>query len=121
MKCIHHEVGAICSFVTDRGLSIVKLRSKGMHPNEKVPISSIEELLDRSNQLWGKSLEYFLSISEFRDFSGRGLRDTIASFETDGAAGFLLVAYQDGGVISISNKMYPFQRDALSAAWWHPY
>jgi hypothetical protein len=33
---------------------------------------------------------------------------------------FLVVAYQDGGIISVSGTMLPFQMSAERAEWWGP-
>jgi hypothetical protein len=120
MKRIHRDVGAICSLITDNGLVTLKARSDGNRQSEVMPASAVRELLDRSNQLWGRSLDYFLAIQENENFSARGLSEAVVSVEAPGTVGFLLVAYQDGGVISISSRTYPFQQDAPSAAWWHP-
>jgi hypothetical protein len=33
---------------------------------------------------------------------------------------FLLVAYQDDGIISVSGTTLPFQTSAKQAEWWRP-
>jgi hypothetical protein len=42
-------------------------------------------------------------------------REALASAED-----FLVVAYQDGGLISISGTLLPFQEIAQPAEWWRP-
>lgn len=119
MKYIHHNVTSICGFVEDNNLTMKRINSDGRNSGEVSSTSDLIEMLEKSNQLWGTSLDYFFIVADSGIKDNIDLKKAIISIESGALPGFILVAYQDGGVISVSGKAYPFQKEAESAAWWH--
>jgi hypothetical protein len=63
-----------------------------------------------------------MSVSERMETEVVTLAETVTSVEAAAASAvrFLVVAYQDDGIISISGTMLPFQMSAERAEWWGP-
>jgi len=119
MKFIHHNVTSVCDFIKDNNLTIKKIKSDGQNKGEISSTSELIEMLEKSNKLWGTSLGYFFIVDEYEINDDIDLKNAVISIESGTLPGFILVAYQDGGVISVSGKAYPFQKEAESAVWWH--
>ncbi|WP_370677824.1 hypothetical protein [Pleomorphomonas sp. PLEO] len=119
MKRIHHDVTSICAFISTRKLVITKIRAGKQRFKETASPHDLAEMLEKSNTLWGTKLDYFFFVSDGDAPDNIDLANVVSSVESGAIPGFILVAYQDGGVISVSNKPYPFQEDAEPAAWWY--
>lgn len=118
MKFIHHSVASICSFVADNNLTITRVHADGQNTGEISSTPDLLEMLEKSNKLWGTILDYFFIVTDYKFEYKIDLTNAVISVESGAINGFVLVAYQDGGVISVSGKAYPFQKDAESASWW---
>jgi hypothetical protein len=69
----------------------------------------------------GLSLPYYLRISEAPETEAISLERAVTKVEAGSIENrFLIVGYQDGGIISISGRMFPFQEHAKRADWWRP-
>jgi hypothetical protein len=76
-------------------------------------------MLEQSQTLWGTSLPHFLRVSKSKVANCLSIGEAVAKTEElVSSEDFLIVAYQDGGLISISGTLLPFQESEKSAEWW---
>ncbi|WP_440410076.1 hypothetical protein [Neorhizobium petrolearium] len=124
MRYLHDEtdtvaVESMVAFVAAHGLSVSKCDLHGRSA-ETADSAEIGKLIEVSKTAWGDLFPYYLSIS-----SGEGKSRPLAYaaewIEAYGSStDFLLVNYQDGGLISVSGVLLPFQERARKADWWKP-
>jgi hypothetical protein len=122
MRCLHDEALKICEYASALGLVVTRCDVENKSPPAAVEASAIGEMLKRSETLWGTALPYYLCVSETFAAKAPSLKQAVMQVEAspDGKK-FLIIAYQDGGLISVSGAMLPFQIDARTAEWWAPY
>jgi hypothetical protein len=121
MRFIHQQTAEIRSFVDAAGLHVMRCSSDGSSPTITEPPSAIDVILAQSNTLWGLALPYFIRVSKSAAAGPLRLPEAVKKTEAATADdSFLIVAYQDGGVISISGRKLPFQEHAKPAGWWRP-
>jgi hypothetical protein len=121
MRYIHQQADNISAYIQTAGLQLTKCSNNGASPPEIVELSSVDDMLARSRTLWGLALPYYLSARSSSDAEAPPLNEAVLQLEAGSARNeFLLVAYQDGGLISVSATNLPFQEKALSADWWGP-
>ncbi len=122
MRFIHKSADEICEYVTDRELIVLRCANDGRSSEVVVLTSAIMEMLKQSETLWGLALPYYLSISSAQQPSCLDLSRAVSKIEAAAdSRNFLLVAYQDGGLISVSSVLLPFQKDSDRADWWKPW
>ncbi|MBS0219678.1 MAG: hypothetical protein JSR91_02955 [Proteobacteria bacterium] len=122
MRYLHYEVDEICNYTHSRCLAVSKCDFENKVTPVAVSIDAIEEMLKRSETLWGLALPYYLSIAKSVEANSLTLKEAVEQVEASPSADrFLLVAYQDAGVISVSGVALPFQIAARDAKWWAPY
>jgi hypothetical protein len=122
MRYIHHTADNIREYIENNNLGVVKRSCDGKPPLEIVAPSVIGDMLEQSHTLWGLALPYFVSVSKKMEAELVTLAEAVMSVEAAAAPAvrFLVVAYQDGGIISVSGTMLPFQMSAERAEWWGP-
>jgi hypothetical protein len=75
-----------------------------------------------AHTLWGAALPYYFIVSKLIEAGTISLKEAVANIEASPADDrFLIVAYQDGGLITVSAAALPFQLGARKADWWRPY
>ncbi|PKR89713.1 hypothetical protein CXZ10_07385 [Pleomorphomonas diazotrophica] len=119
MRYIHHDVTAICDFIAGNNLNIIRLPPAEQNSSEIFRTANVEDMLEKSHKLWGTNLDYFFIVTDGDLDNNMDIKKAIEYTESGKIRGFLLAAYQDGGIISVSNKVYPFQEGAEMAAWWY--
>ena len=78
-------------------------------------------MLEQSQTLWGLSVPHFICVSKSIATNCVSIDEAVAKTEgLESHDDFLIVAYQDGGLISISGRLLPFQEIAEPAEWWRP-
>ena len=101
---------------------MTKCVSNGSAPPEEASSALIKEILKETDTLWGTVLPYHASVSRTKETENLPLWEAVARIEAAQEPDrFLVVAYQDGGVTSVSGTRFPFQADARPAEWWEPY
>jgi hypothetical protein len=121
MRYLHENPEKICDYVRVRGLVVSKCHSTEVSATVVLDVSAIEAMDKKTETLWGTSLPYYLFVSPVIEDKRLLLRDAVADAESwPSKDRFLLVAYQDGGLISASGMVLPFQEEALLAEWWAP-
>ncbi len=122
MRYFHQGADKICDYVRSRGLVVAKRHYAQLNSTILVEAASITEMCKRSETLWGGSLIYYLAVStEFED-ARASLAEAVANVEASLVEDkFLVVTHQDGGIISVSGTLLPFQVYAEAAEWWRPY
>jgi hypothetical protein len=122
MRYIHHAADDIREYIERKGLCVVKRSCDGKPPLEVVTPGEIGDMLEQSHTLWGLVLPCFMSVSERMETEVVTLAEAVTSVEAAAASAvrFLVVAYQDDGIISVSGTMLPFQMSAERAEWWGP-
>jgi len=119
MRYLHPNPTKICDYVRVRDLVVSKCHSTEPSPAVVVDTAAIEEMDKTTETLWGTSLPFYLFVSPLIEDKRLLLRDAVASAESwPSKERFLLVAYQDGGLISVSGMVLPFQEEAQTAEWW---
>ena len=96
-------------------------KGDGQSTSTPVPWSTIDEMLVQSNLLYGLSLPYYLIVSPEIEIKNQPIHEAVSRIETSKTRDeFLIIAYQDGGLITVSGAKLPFQNDAKKANWWWP-
>jgi hypothetical protein len=122
MRCLHYEADQICKYVHSLGLVVTKCDFENKFPPIAAGTGAIEEMLKRSGTLWGLALPDYFYISKAFEAEAPTLKEAVLKIEASADAdGFLIVAYQDAGLISVSGALLPFQIGARNAEWWAPY
>ena len=122
MRYFHLDAARMCAYVSASQLAVAKCDFEAKTPPVAVNASAIEAMLKRSETLWGAALPYYLRISRSADASALSLKEAVAQIESSAAAEtFLAVAHHDGGLVSVSGVLLPFQVDAKTGDWWSPY
>jgi len=79
----------------------------------------LDAYFSQSNLLWGLMPKTFVYVGIREPQGNLTLHKAIQDAEYAGNdASFLLVGYQDGGLISVSNRKLAFQAEAQPADWW---
>lgn len=119
MRFLHLNVDGLCSHIESLGLLVAECaRDKSSRPRV-VPITVIKEMLQASKQLWGAISPNHLSVSKSAEAEAAPLSSAVVIVEAgSGADRFLLVPYEDGGIVSVSGTLLAFQVGARPAEWW---
>ena len=119
MRYLHQTPEKICDYVRVRDLVVSKCHSTEALPAVVLDVSAIKDMDKRTETLWGTSLPYYLFVSPLIEDKRLLLRDAVADAESwPSKERFVLVAYQDGGLISVTGMVLPFQEEAQLAEWW---
>ncbi|HYD05104.1 MAG TPA: hypothetical protein VEC60_05240 [Reyranella sp.] len=122
MRYLHYDAARLCEYISVSGLLVAQCDFESKAPPNAVDVSAIQTMLKRSETLWGTALPYYLWISKSAEGNTASLAEAVAQIESSAdQEKFLIVAYQDGGLISVSGIRLPFQVDARKADWWGPY
>lgn len=122
MRYLHYEADQICEYVRSLGLWVTKCEFKNRAPAMVVDVTAIDEMLRQSEILWGTALPYYLTIANTIEAEPVPLADAVTRAEgTSATDHFLIIAYQDYGLISVSGAPLTFQKGARAAEWWRPY
>ncbi|TBX98343.1 hypothetical protein [Rhizobium laguerreae] len=121
MRYLHSDVKAIRMFAEENQLSLTRIEPTTSPALRIIDYASIDEMLEASQKLWGLTLPFYVMASKKKVKDFYSLKDAVTTLEAAPKSDdFILVAYQDGGIISISNNILPFQPDAAKASWWTP-
>lgn len=122
MRFLHYEVNEICHYVRLLDLSVTRCDFENKSSPMAVDVDAVPEMLKKSETLWGLALPYYLTVAESAMGNAFALGDAVEQIEAIPITErFLLVAYQDAGIISVSGVILPFQIAAKDAKWWAPY
>jgi hypothetical protein len=103
-------------------LKVAKCDFEDGKPAVTVSVAAIDEMLSLTDTLWGTALPYYYEVANSPDAVSMPLEQAVASVEgAPWTERFLVVAYQDGGLITVSGVILPFQAGARKAEWWGPY
>jgi hypothetical protein len=115
------DVGDIVRHVASAGLAVSKCDRHGVTRSAQVSEVAISEMLEESRELWGALLPYYLWVSSSHRARAVTLAVSIAEIQAAALAdAFLLVGYEDEGVVSVSNSKLSFQAGVQPADWWQP-
>lgn len=121
MRCMHQSASEIRKCADSRALNVVKCNNDGSSSPVTTTSNAIEEMLEQWQSLWGLALPHFICVSNSITANCVSLEKAVAETEAFASGeDFLIVAYQDGGIISISGTLLPFQKTAELAEWWRP-
>lgn len=121
MRYIHRQADEICRYVESAGLQVMQCSVDGVLPPNIATSNLISDMLVKSATLWGLRLPCYARISKSANAPQLSLPEATAAIENDVMVDqFLIVAYQDGGLISVSGTKLPFQKEADTADWWRP-
>lgn len=122
MRFLHTRCNEITEFCTENGVNLFVVQSADGILSTRGELREIDALLARSQELWGTTAPFYLALRKSPvPPEYETLADAVAYVETTGGSNdFLLVAYQDGGLISISETKFIFQDNAKAAMWWYP-
>ncbi|MFI4999850.1 MAG: hypothetical protein ACHQK9_08220 [Reyranellales bacterium] len=122
MRYLHQSGDEICLYVQSLGLAVTKCHYANRSVGSVTDTSAIQEILKRSETLWGAALPYYLHVSKAAAAWTMPLKEAVSKIEASSVKEeFLVVAYQDGGIISVSGVVLPFHESARLADWWRPY
>lgn len=121
MRFLHNRTSGIMKFVSRNELCVLKCLYDGSKPPELESASMIEQMLITSDTLWGLALPWYITLSPLAKVPRCTLSEAVLRVEASSKAeDLLLVAYQDGGIISVTCEVLAFQRGARRADWWQP-
>jgi hypothetical protein len=119
MRYLHLDAAPMCAYLSASRLMVARCDFEAKTPSIAVDASAIEAMLKRSEALWGAALPYYPQISRSAEADASSLKAQIEG--SSERQTFLAVAYQDGGLISVSGVLLPFQVDVGEADWLAPY
>jgi hypothetical protein len=121
MRYIHKNADAIRQYVEANKLHLAKCSHAASASSTSVEPAEIDEMMKRSEALLGTALPYYIIVTKSYETGCLPFREAISVVENSAESErFLLVAYQDGGIISVSGAILPFQKEAEPANWWAP-
>jgi hypothetical protein len=121
MRYLHKSVEPIAAFLEGGGLKLFLLDFKGEEPPKPVDANALKPYLEESNLLWGINHNSYLVATHGGAQPDRMMvHEAVKQAETESSIILALVAYVDGGIISVSNQQFYFQREAQSGEWWKP-
>ena len=121
MRYLHYEAEKIAGYIEERQLHVFKCDYDGKAGPVEVSADIIEEMWKASETLWGTCLSYFAIASQSSQIEKTSLVQAVSEIEgAKSSDKFAVVAYQDGGLITVSGFSLPFQVCARLAAWWVP-
>jgi hypothetical protein len=122
MRYLHQDAAGISKHVASLDLSVQVCSNNGTSAPSATSVHAIEEMLKASDLLFGLVLDYYLTVSKSAQAKCLPLAEAVSAVEASASSEeFLIVAYQDGGVISVSGIQHLFQRQASAAQWWRPW
>ncbi|MBJ6126251.1 hypothetical protein [Microvirga splendida] len=120
MRYLHQSVEPIAEFLESRGLRLFLLDFKGEEPSKPVDATALKPYLEESNLLWGDNPNTYLVAAHGAQPPTMMVHEAVEQAETESPIILALVAYADGGIISVSNQQFDFQRETQSGEWWKP-
>lgn len=120
MRFLHHNTAELSRHIVASSWHVWRVNDDTVEQIDTAT-SEVETMLRQSELLWGSSLSHYLLVTGERPPRIQQLKFAVAEVESGASeVHFLLIAYQDGGIISVSKKAYPFQSTAQAAEWWRP-
>lgn len=120
MRYLHKSVEPIAEFLESRGLKLFFLDFKGEEPSKPVDATALKPYLEESNLLWGANPNTYLVATHGVQPDPTMVHEAVEQAESESPIVLALVAYVDGGIISVSNQQFDFQRETQSGEWWEP-
>jgi hypothetical protein len=120
MRYLHQRVEPIAEFLKSRGLKLFLLDFKGEEPSKPIDATALKSYLEESNLLWGVNPNSYLVAAHGAKPDPMMVHEAVEQAETESPIVLALVAYVDGGIISVSNQQFDFQRETQSGEWWEP-
>jgi hypothetical protein len=121
MRYLHYEAGKISRYICENHLHLLKCSYDGVAAPIEAEPGIIAEMFNASETLWGLRLPYYVIASKTPEAEMMSLQEAVSNAETAKIPdAFVVAAYQDGGLITVSGVVLPFQIDALPADWWWP-
>jgi hypothetical protein len=112
MQFLHQTADEIYAYIKSRGLHVTKYSADGKSPPTPARPEIVKEMLATSETLWGDSLKWYVGVSGSDAESPLSLHEAVPSIERSVGENFLVVAFNDGGIFTISSKLLPFQESA---------
>jgi len=116
----HRDSSAICRAVGAQNLKVWMQSVSGLDAPKVAGIGVIADMIKQSEVLWGTALPWYLAASK-ADQSSCSLVGAVSHIGEGDPTTVLIIAYQDGGLISVSAVAQPFHQNAVPAPWWRPY
>ncbi|MGU9980321.1 hypothetical protein ACJ4V0_09785 [Phreatobacter sp. HK31-P] len=116
----HRDFSAICSALGAQNLKVWRQSVSGVDAPEPASIDDIANMMQQSEVLWGTALPWYLVASKTDQLSC-SLEGAVSQIGEGDLTTVLFVAYQDGGLISVSAVAQPFHQNAVPASWWRPW
>jgi hypothetical protein len=121
MRYYHKDVAQIAQFIEDNNLNLFHPDSEGKEVPRPVNLISLEDYLRNTQQLWGSFPETYFIVTHESRCSPISVDEAMKQAEAQASSiAFVLVGYNDGGVVSISNRKLPFQDQTHALANWEP-
>lgn len=120
MRYLHRSVEPIAEFLESRGLRLFLLDFKGEEPSKPADTTALKGYLEASNLLWGVDPNTYLVATHGVQPGPTTVHEAVEQAETGGLFLLALVAYRDGGIISVSNQQFDFQLEIQPCEWWEP-
>lgn len=121
MKYIHHTDTGIVDYIAAKNLTVSKCPNDASSPATSAAASDVADMLKKSDLLWGTAMPAYLLVSSSTETTQLPLDEAVSQIENAKASDrFVIIAYQDGGLISVTGTKLPFQENADKADWWYP-
>lgn len=118
-KFFHDEPGQIVGFLKD-GWSIHLCDVAGAWQRQVEP-SFIAAYCEQTLSYWGASPSEYILAAKQNLPRNTGLVPLFNAFRHACGDLIMLVGYNDGGLVSVSKVIWPFQRGTEQAPWWQPF
>jgi len=119
MRFLHKEFDSIVRFIDAHSLNTFVLDTEGAKAPRKVGARFLLNYGIATQQYNGAAPTDYIVVTEAASVESKKALDAIREKETENRAlSFILIGYNDGGVLSISSRYLPFHDEAQRADWW---
>lgn len=120
MRFLHKQIGPILDYIRDRKLTSYLMEVRGKQAPRTVDLDFIRAYADDTAKYLGAApIDYILVMAKDAAMPTVGVMIADIEGRLENSS-FVLIGYNDGGVISVSNHRLPCQVDAQPAEWWKP-
>jgi hypothetical protein len=120
MRNLHRDISDILEYVRSSGLTCELEDVGGVAQPTKIGLDGVEDYFDATFSYHGDTPRKYLRFLSANSSLATHVKTAVREIEAGSVpGGFLLIGYEDGGVISISANELSFQSSEYDADRWY--